>query len=35
MQIICDNYDKIYFNRIFDHDATVERRMYVTYILNQ
>ena len=24
MQVICDNCDEIYFNRIFDPDATVE-----------
>ena len=24
MQVICDNCDEIYFNRIFDLDATVE-----------
>ena len=24
MQVICDNCDEIYFNRIFDPDATAE-----------
>ena len=33
MQVLCDNCDEIYFNRIFDPDATVEYPQ-VSYWLN-